>query len=90
MRLRYFGPRPLTEDDEHRSDATILLSANAGYRFNQTWTVTAEVLNLLNRRDSEIDYWYESRLPGEAVAREDRHFHAVDPISFRLALNARF
>jgi outer membrane receptor protein involved in Fe transport len=90
MRLRYFGPRPLTEDNEHRSIPTVLVSANAGYRFNETWTLTAEFLNLLDRRDSEIDYWYESRLPGETSGRSDRHFHAVDPFSVRIALTARF
>jgi hypothetical protein len=90
MRLRYFGPRPLVENNDHRSDSTIVVSANAGYRFSQTWRITAEVLNLLDRRDSEIDYWYGSRLPGEPVGREGRHYHPVDPISFRIVVAAQF
>jgi len=97
LRLRYFGPRPLVENNLVRSGPTILLSASAGYRFNDTWALTAEAFNLLDRRDSEIDYHYESRLrndpldpTGAPVGQSDRHFHPVDPISFRLALTARF
>jgi hypothetical protein len=90
MRLRVFGPRPLEEDGSPRSETTVLLSAHVGYRFNETWSVTVEGFNLLDRRDSEIDYYYESRLRGEAGGRLDRHFHPVDPISFRAAITATF
>jgi len=95
LRLRYFGARPLVEDDRVRSAATILLSARVGYRFDEVWTVAAEVFNLLDRKDSEIDYFYPSRLAGEPAGPDDGgfddvHFHPVDPISFRIALTARF
>ena len=90
LRLRYFGPRPLREDNGFRSNSTILLSGQIGYRFNKTWTVGVEVFNLLDRKDSDIDYAYESRTtPGETV-REERHFHPVEPIAARVALTARF
>ncbi|MFN7138173.1 MAG: TonB-dependent receptor [Limisphaerales bacterium] len=95
LRLRYFGPRPLVEDDSVRSNETILLSAQVGYKINKTWTLSAEVFNLLNRKDSEIDYFYPSRLADEPVGPDeggynDIHFHPVDPISFRVALTATF
>ncbi|MBA4147561.1 MAG: TonB-dependent receptor [Verrucomicrobia bacterium] len=91
LRLRYFGPRPLVEDNSLRSSETILLSAQVGYQFNKTWTLSAEVFNLLNRKDHEIDYQYESRLAGEpAGGFDDTHFHPVEPISFRVALTATF
>ena len=90
LRLRYFGPRPLTEDNRVRSGETILLNAKIGYQFNQTWTLSAEILNLLNRRDHDIDYYYESRVrPGDAP-REQVHFHPVEPVQVRFALTARF
>ena len=90
LRLRYFGPRPLTEDNRVRSGETILLNAQVGYQFNQTWTLSAEILNLLNRRDHDIDYYYESRVrPGDAP-REQVHFHPVEPVQVRFALTARF
>ena len=95
MRLRYFGARPLIEDDSVRSAETVLLSGQVGYRFNRRWVLSAEVFNLLDRADSEIDYYYPSRLSGEVAGPDDggyndRHFHPVEPISFRVALTAKF
>ena len=90
-RLRYFGPRSLIEDNSVRSKPTIMLSAMLGYEFNKTWTLQAEMFNLLNRTDSAIDYYYTSRLPGEPLdGVNDIHFHPVEPINFRMTLSARF
>lgn len=90
-RLRYFGPRSLIEDNSVRSKPTIMLSAMLGYEFNKTWTLQAEMFNLLNRTDSAIDYFYTSRLPGEGPAGvNDIHFHPVEPINFRMTLSAKF
>ena len=95
IRLRYFGPRPLIENDSVESDQTVLVSAKVGYEFNSTWTIAAEVFNLLGRSDSEIDYFYASRLADEPAGPDDGglndlHFHPTDPISFRIALSAKF
>lgn len=90
-RLRYFGPRSLNEDNSVRSKPTALVSAMLGYAFNKNWTVQAEMFNLLNRKDSAIDYYYRSRLPGEDAAGIDGiHFHPVEPVSFRMSLTATF
>jgi outer membrane receptor protein involved in Fe transport len=90
MRLRYFGPRPLIEDNSFRSAETILLSAQLGYQITKHWTVSAELFNLLDRRDHDIDYAYESRVTPSAVASTQIHFHPVEPIQARFALTARF
>lgn len=90
-RLRYFGPRALLEDNSVRSKSTILLSAMLGYKFNKTWSIQAEMFNLMNRQDSGIDYYYTSRLPGEdAAGINDIHFHPVEPVNFRLGITATF
>jgi hypothetical protein len=90
IRLRYFGPRPLTEDNSFRSGETILVGAQLGYRLNRIWTLSAEVFNLLDRRDHDIDYAYESRVrPGDMVV-EQVHFHPVEPIQLRCSVTARF
>ena len=45
---------------------------------------------MLDRRDHDIHYYYESRVrPGDA-ASEQIHFHPVEPIQVRIALTARF
>lgn len=90
VRLRYFGPRPLIEDDSVRSPETILVNAQVGYQFNQTWTATVEVLNLLDREDDDISYYYESQTTPGGTPTQEIHFHPVEPIQVRASLTARF
>lgn len=88
--LRYFGPRPLIEDDSVRSASTTLVNARAGYRIDKNWSAALDIFNLFDREASEIDYYYESRLAGEAVPVQDFHFHPVEPRSLRVTLTGRF
>ena len=91
VRLRYFGPRPLIEDNTVRSHSTSLISADVGFDLNDHWRVQAEAFNALNRKSSAIDYYYPSRLPGEALAgANDVHFHPVEPRGFRVGLTGKF
>jgi outer membrane receptor protein involved in Fe transport len=90
LRLRYFGPRDLTSDGIYRSRETILLNAGAGYQINRTWRISVQVLNLLNRRDHDIDYAYESRVTPTAAPVFQDVYHPVEPIQARVALTARF
>jgi hypothetical protein len=90
LRLRYFGPRDLTSDGVYRSQATMLLNAEAGYQINKTWRISAELINLLDSRDHDIDYAYVSRVtPGGAPEFHDV-FHPVEPFQVRVGLTARF
>ena len=58
MRLRYFGPRPLIEDNAVRSAASALTNLRAGYRLDRRTQVVLDVYNLFNRRVNDIEYWY--------------------------------
>jgi hypothetical protein len=90
LRLRYFGPRDLTSDGIYRSDSTLLLNAEAGYQINKTWRVTAELLNLLDSRDHDIDYAYTSRITPTAAPAFTDVFHPVEPFQVRVGLTAFF
>ena len=90
LRLRYFGPRDLTSDGIYRSSETLLLNAGASYQINRTWRISVQVLNLLDRRDHDIDYAYESRVTPTAAPVFQDVFHPVEPIQARVALTARF
>ncbi|WP_312436238.1 TonB-dependent receptor [Janthinobacterium sp.] len=91
FQLRYFGPRPLVEDSSVRSASTTLAYARLGYQLNRRTRLSLDVFNLFDKRASDIDYHYASRLPGEAVEGvEDRHFHPVEPRSARLTLAYAF
>ena len=91
IRLRYFGPRPLTQDDAVRSKATALLYADVGYAISARWRLGATVFNLLDTRASDIDYYYRSRLRGEPLGGvADIHSHPAEPRELELSLSARF
>jgi hypothetical protein len=90
-RVRYFGPRPLIEDDSVRSNATSLLNAQATYRLGRQTRVIVDAFNVFNRRASDIDYFYTSRLPGEPQGGiGDVHLHPTLPRSFRVSLEFGF
>ncbi|GAB3430559.1 TonB-dependent receptor [Massilia solisilvae] len=86
LRLRYFGPRPLVEDNSVRSRASMTLGARVGYRIDKATRVEIEGFNLANRRDSAVEYYYVSRLRSESAARGDVHFHPIEPRSLRITL----
>ena len=89
--LRHFGPRPLIEDGSVRSASTTLAYARLGYRLAPRTRLMLDVFNLFDRKGSDIDYYYTSRLPGEpADGVNDIHFHPVEPRSARLTLQHRF
>jgi hypothetical protein len=90
LRLRYFGPRELTSDGIYRSKATALLNAGIGYQFNKNWGISTELLNLLNRKDSDIDYAYISRITPIATPEFTDVYHPTEPFQVRFALHYRF
>jgi outer membrane receptor protein involved in Fe transport len=90
FRIRHFGPRPLIEDNSQRSAATTVANLRWGYKFDRRTTVALDVFNLFNRKVSDIDYWYESQLRGEAAPVADIHTHPAEPRVLRLTLTHRF
>ena len=90
LRLRWFGPRPLVEDNSVRSKASSTVNGRLAYKLATRTTLELEGFNLANRQVSAIDYFYESRLKGEAEASAGIHFHPIEARSFRLSLNHAF
>ena len=91
LRVRHFGPRPLIEDASVTSNSTTLWNGEAGYRFSSKARLVLEVFNLFDAEVSDIDYFYQSRLPGEPEdGVEDIHTHPALPRSARLGLQFSF
>ena len=91
VQLRYFGPRPLIEDNSVRSASTATLNGRIGYKINPRMRVELEGFNLTHRQASAIDYYYTSRLQGEPAAGvNDIHFHPIESRSFRVSLAVNF
>lgn len=90
LRLRYFASRPLIEDNSVRSAGSALVNAKIGYMLTKDIKLTAEVLNLFDRKVSDVDYFYASRLPGEALPVSDIHTHPAEPRTLRIGLTMKF
>jgi hypothetical protein len=87
VRLRHFGEYPLLENDLRRSDASSLVNLSAGYKLGSA-RITVQVLNLLDEEDSDIQYFYTSRLSGEPPEGvDDIHFHPAEPRELRVSLS---
>jgi hypothetical protein len=82
--VRRLGPSPLIEDDSVRSPTSTLTNLLYRHDFARV-SLFAEVLNVFDRDDNDITYFYASRLPGEPVEGvDDIHFHPMEPRAFRL------
>ncbi|MGE3992498.1 TonB-dependent receptor [Pseudorhodoplanes sp.] len=90
VNVRYFGPRPLIEDNSARSKSSTPVSARLGYKFGNGLIVQMDAYNLFDETASQIDYFYESSFPSGAPATEDIHFHPLEPRSFRLAVTKQW
>ncbi len=90
LRVRHFGSQPLIEDNSVRNASSVSVNAQVGFNLGK-WRVEGSVLNLLDRENADIAYFYTSRLPGEpADGVEDVHFHPAEPRTFRLSLSRTF
>ena len=90
LRLRYFGPRPLIEDNSVRSGASALTNLRIGYKFSRRTQLVLDVYNVFDRKVNDIEYWYESQLAPELAGVDDRHIHPSEPRSLRLTISHRF
>lgn len=89
LRARYFGPRPLSETLDVKARESFQVNARLGYR-RKNWEVAVDCLNLINRSDNDIAYFYASQLKGEAAPVSDVHQHPIEPRMFRVSMTWRF
>lgn len=90
FQLRYLGSGALIEDNSVRSYPSVTtnwrLSRRTSEWFGRGSEITLDVFNVGNRKVNDIQYFYESRLPGETDAVADRHVHPAEPRTVRLTL----
>lgn len=86
-RVRCFANSPLEETNTVKGRDSILVNATVGYRHN-SWEAAVDCLNLLNRSDYDISYFYQSD-PGSGPI-DARHVHPIEPRMFRFRVTYRF
>jgi hypothetical protein len=90
LQWRYLGSGALVEDNSVRSHASLTTNLRVGRKLARDTELTLDVFNLLDRKLNDIEYFYESRLPGEDAPHFDRHLHPAEPRTLRLTLRVGF
>jgi len=91
VRVRYFGPRALVEDNSVRSKETTLVNVEGGYAISKNLRANVQLFNVANAQVSDIDYFFASRLPGEPLSGvDDIHIHPAVPRTFRVSMVVGF
>jgi len=92
LRLRYLGAYPLEPTGTERSTPFWVANLRLGWRIGSNAELSADLLNLFDRRADDIEYW------GDACTRADgpgcnggrgidgRLVHPLEPRTLRLAL----
>ena len=89
LQMRHLGSGPLNEDGSVRSRASTTFNARITRHMPMLGPrsdFSLDLFNLSNRRANDIQYFYESRLPGEARAVADRHVHPAQPRTVRASV----
>lgn len=88
LRLRHFDDYPL--DAGARAGASTLANLGLGYSISDNLELNVDILNLFDSGDYDVEYFYESQLPGETQAVADHHFHVFEPRTYRISAEFRF
>jgi len=90
LQWRYLGSGALIEDNSVRSRSSLTTDLRVSRKLWDKAELTVDVFNLTDRKVNDIEYFYESRLPGEAAPVADRHVHSAEPRTLRVTLKMGF
>jgi outer membrane receptor protein involved in Fe transport len=89
--IRYVGAAPLVEDNSVRSTANVLANLRVNRKISNDLDLALDVLNLTDRKNNDISYYYTSRVAGEPMRGvEGVHVHPADPRTVRVTARMRF
>ncbi len=91
VRVRHLGPYPLIEDNSVRDSGSTVVNVRAARKIGR-FEVYGEVLNILDSRDKDIAYFYESYIPSFDTAgpTDGRLSRVVEPRTLRLGARVNF
>ncbi len=90
LQWRRLGSAALVEDNSLRSRPASTVNLRVSRKLTPQLTLAVDVANLFDREVDDIQYGYESQLPGEAAPVFDRHIHPAEPRRVRLTLRGNF
>ncbi|WP_457426797.1 TonB-dependent receptor [Roseateles sp. P5_E7] len=90
LQWRYLGSGSLVEDNSVRSRSSLTTNLRVSRKLWEKAELTLDVFNVTDRKLNDIEYFYESQLPGEAAPVADRHVHPAEPRTVRVTLKLGF
>ncbi len=88
--VRYIGAAPLIEDNRVQSRSTLTTQLRINRRLDANLDVALDVINLANRVNNDISYFYASQVSSTATSQQDVHVHPAEPRTFRLSARLRY
>jgi len=88
--VRYIGAAPLAEDNSVQSNSTLTTQLRINRRIDANLDVSLDVINLANRVNNDISYYYASQVSSSATSRQDVHVHPAEPRTLRLSTRLRY
>jgi outer membrane cobalamin receptor len=89
--VRYIGAAPLIEDNGVRSSSSVTSNLRINRKISNDLNVALDILNLTDRKNNDISYYYTSRVAGEQLGGIDGvHVHPAEPRTFRVTAQMRF
>jgi hypothetical protein len=91
LRVRHLGPYPLIEDNSVRDPGSTVVNLRGARKIGR-FELYGEVLNLLDSRDKDIAYYYESYIPSVDTAGpvDGRLSRVVEPRTVRVGARVNF
>ncbi len=89
--IRYIGSAPLIEDNSVRSTSSLTTNLRVSRKISNDITIAMDVLNLTDRKNNDISYYYTSRVAGEPASGIDGvHVHPAEPRTLRISARIQF
>jgi outer membrane cobalamin receptor len=88
--VRYIGAAPLVENNSVQSRSTRTTNLRISRRIDTNLDVSLDVLNLANRANHDISYYYASRAASMPATQDGIHVHPAEPRTFRLNARLRY
>jgi outer membrane cobalamin receptor len=88
--VRYIGAAPLVENNSVQSSSTLTTNLRISRRVDTNLDVSLDVLNLANRANHDISYYYASRAASMPASQDGIHVHPAEPRTFRVNARLRY
>ncbi len=88
--VRYIGAAPLVEDNSVQSSHAFTTQLRITRRVDAQLDVSLDVINLTDRTNHDISYYYASQPSPSASSQHDVHVHPAEPRTFRVTARLRY